>query len=69
MDKEQIKMIKKEYPYGTRIQLIYTDDPYGIERDTKGTVKSVSNDGTINVKWDNGVSLGLIYGKDKFIKI
>lgn len=69
LNKEQIKMLKKEYPRGTRLQLIYMSDLYGVERDTKGTVKSIGRDGIINVKWDNGSTLGLMYGRDRFIKI
>lgn len=64
------KQIKKEYPRGTRLQLIFMNDPYGIKSGTKGTVKSINNDGMINIKWDNNKTLGLFYNsKDKFIKI
>jgi hypothetical protein len=41
------------------------DDPYPIMPGTEGLVMSVGAD-VISVKWDNGRSLGMIYGVDRF---
>lgn len=61
------EMYKKQYPKGTRIELISMDDPYApIEPGTKGTVVHVDDIGTIHMQWDNGRTLGLIPGEDKF---
>lgn len=62
--------IRKKYPIGTRLRLISMDDPYqhpcnGME----GTVRFVDDAGTIHMFWDNGSTLGLIPGTDRFEKI
>ena len=69
MHKECIKIIKEAYPKGTRLQLISMNDDNAVESGTKGTVVCVDDMGTIHMKWDNGRTLGLIYGEDSFIKI
>ena len=49
---------------GKRIKLIEMgDDPHPIRSGTEGTVVHVGG-GVINVKWDNGRSLGLVEGED-----
>lgn len=70
MNKERIQMIKEAYPKGTRIELISMEDPFEpIPSGTKGTVRCVDDMGTIHMQWDNGRTLGLIYGEDSFRKI
>lgn len=65
-----VKRIKAEYPEGTRVELVHMDDPYTkIPEGTKGTVLVVDDTGTIHVKWDNGSSLGVVYGEDSCKKI
>lgn len=65
-----VKRIKAEYPEGTRVELVRMDDPYTkIPEGTKGTVMVVDDTGTIHVKWDNGSSLGIVYGEDSCKKI
>ena len=63
--KETVDRIKKEYPAGTRVELISMNDPYAhIPEGTKGTVSCVDDTGTIHVNWDNGCGLGVAYGED-----
>ena len=51
---------------GKRVKLIEPmNDPHPIEVGSEGVVYNVGFD-VINVKWDNGRSLGLIIGEDKF---
>ncbi|WP_022761896.1 DUF4314 domain-containing protein [Butyrivibrio sp. AD3002] len=65
-----VKRIKEEYPEGTRVELVHMDDPYTkISEGTRGTVQVVDDTGTIHVKWDNGSSLGIVYGEDSCRKI
>ena len=46
------------------------NDPYrDIPSGTKGTVKEVDDTGTIHVHWDNGCSLGVVYGEDSCRKL
>lgn len=64
-----IEKLKSEYPVGTRIELIDMNDPYTkIPKGTKGTVSNIDDMATIHVKWDNGSSLGVVYGEDKIKK-
>ena len=59
-------LLKREYPEGTRVRLRYMDDAFSPPAGTEGTVTFVDDVGTIHVTWDNGSSLGLIYGTDIF---
>ena len=69
--REIVDRIKKEYPSGTRVELLHMDDPYRTEMvaGLKGTVSSVDDTGTIHVDWDNGSHLGIVYGEDSCRKI
>lgn len=61
---------KKEYPPGTRIELISMDDPYApVEPGTKGTVIAVDDAGNLLMQWDNGRTLSVIPGEDCFHRI
>jgi hypothetical protein len=52
---------------GTRIELISMDDPYTkLEPGLKGSVIHTDDLGTIHMKWDNGSTLGLIPGEDRY---
>lgn len=59
--KEQSKELK-----GKRILCIFMDDKYGVAPETEGTITGVDDIGTIHVEWDNGSSLGLVPGVDKY---
>lgn len=62
--------LRKEYPTGTRVELVAMDDPYTkIPKGTKGTVVLIDSIATIHVNWDNGSSLGVVYGVDKIKKL
>lgn len=65
--KEVIEGLREKYPKGTKVRLIkMEDDPFPIEIGTKGVIEHIDDIGTIFVNWENGRSLGLAYGKDKF---
>lgn len=67
--RETLKLLKRQFPKGTRITLIKMDDPYTtLKPGDKGTVDYIDDIGTIHVNWDKGSSLGLVYGEDLFIK-
>lgn len=66
INKEKLDFIKKEYPIGTRVKLGYMNDHYAVPIGTLGTVDYVDDAGQIGVSWDNGSTLSLIYGVDKF---
>ena len=61
---------KKMFPPGTRIVLNHMDDPYSPVPDgMRGTVECVDDAGTVFPLWDNGRSLGVVYGEDSFRKL
>jgi len=52
---------------GKRIRMVsMNDDPYPIEPNTMGTIKSVDGIGQIQVQWDNGRTLAVIPNVDKY---
>lgn len=67
--KEEVAKLRKEYPIGTRIELVHMDDFQAPPIGTKGTVTGVDDIGSICVHWDNGSSLNIAYGEDKCRKI
>ncbi len=62
--KEDVKRLRGEFPAGSRVELIWMDDPQAPPIGTTGTVVAVDDAGTIHVKWDNGSRLGIAYGVD-----
>ena len=65
-----VERLRKEYPKGTRVELIKMNDPYGnLEKGEQGTVVGVDDIGTIHVNWDCGSSLGIVYREDCCKKI
>ncbi len=62
--KEAIELLRKEFPPGTRVELVRMDDPMTLPVGTKGSVDNVDSIGTIHVRWDNGSCLGVAYGED-----
>ena len=65
-----VERIKREYPAGTRVELLEMNDPYrNMPEGLLGTVSCVDDTGTIHVKWDNGSTLGIVYGEDRCHKV
>ena len=67
----QLEQLRKEYPIGTRVELIHMDDPYNkkLVPGCKGTVRWVDDWGTIHMNWDCGSGLGVVYGEDSCRKV
>lgn len=64
-----LNKLKKDFPKGSRVELVKMDDPYTtLKAGDKGTVAFIDDLATIHVNWDKGSSLGLVYGEDLFIK-
>jgi len=52
---------------GTRVRLVSCSDPYTtLPRGTYGTVRFIDDVGTVHVAWDNGATLGMVRGYDRF---
>lgn len=64
-NKSIVDLLRRTYPAGTRVELVYMDDPYTkLKPGDRGTVSMVDSIGTIFVKWDCGSQLGVAYGED-----
>ena len=68
-ERRRIERAKELYPLGTRVKMIQIDLDSPVPAGTKGTVKFVDDRGVVFLDWDNGASLGVSYGKDRFRKL
>lgn len=69
-DSKTVERIRRMYPKGCRVELIYMDDPYAsLKPGDTGTVRLTDDIGTVFVDWDSGSSLGIAYGADRIRKI
>ena len=50
-NKEQIELLRKKYPTGTRVELLQMEDVQAPPRGTKGTVYGVDDTGSLLVHW------------------
>lgn len=62
--REIVERIKKQYPEGTRVELLKMDDAQAPPIGTKGTVRGIDDTASILVRWDNGSGLNVVYGED-----
>lgn len=67
--KKIVELMRKQYPNGTRVELLKMDDAQALPLGTEGTVTGVDDTGSILVNWDNGSSLNVIYGEDLVKKV
>ena len=67
--KDVVEVLRRQYPVGTRVELVRMDDPQAPPIGTKGTVKGVDDIGSIMVAWDNGCGLSVAYGADVCRKV
>lgn len=60
--KQQLELLRQQYPVGIRVELVRMDDPYTrLHPGDRGTV-TIDDIGTIFVNWDNGSGLGIVFG-------
>jgi len=62
--KEIVERLRREFPTGTRVQLVKMDDVQAPPVGTLGTVQGVDDIGSILVAWDTGSGLSVAYGED-----
>ena len=67
--REQVERVRKQYPDGTRVELIRMNDVQAPPVGTRGTVTGVDDIGSIMVSWDNGCGLNVVYGEDLCRKV
>ena len=59
-----VKYYKEKYPVGAKVELVQMDDRHAPPSGTKGTVMFVDDMATVHVAWENGSTLGAVYGED-----
>ena len=68
-NKEIVEKVRREYPAGTRGELVRMDDCQAPPLGTLGTVTGVDDTASLMVDWDNGSGLNVVYGEDLAVKI
>ena len=63
-DREAVERVRREYPTGTRVELLRMEDVQAPPIGTQGTVEGVDDTASILVAWDNGSHLNVVYGGD-----
>ena len=64
--REQIAALQRQYPRGTKVELLGMDDPQAPPMGTMGEILRVDDAGQLLVRWATGSSLSLIPGVDSF---
>ena len=67
--REIIEQLRREFPAGTRVELVRMDDAQAPPVGMKGTVLGVDDTGSLLMRWDNGCGLKVVYGEDVVRKI
>lgn len=68
--RELIERLRREYPEGTRVELLCMDDVQAPPIGTKGTVLAVDDAGSLIMRWDNGSGLNVVFdGGDRVRKL
>lgn len=62
--RELVERLRKQYPVGTRVELLRMDDFQAPPVGTRGTVTGVDDMASLLVNWDNGSYLNVVYGED-----
>ena len=68
--KTTIERLRRQYPSGSRIELVRMTDPYSkLQSGDRGIVEFIDDIGTIFCAWDRGSRLGVVYGEDEVVLI
>ena len=67
---EVLKRIREQHPVGCTVEIIemcdsYRDMPAGL----RGRVTHVDDTGTVFADWENGSTLGAVFGEDRIRRI
>jgi len=64
--KETVMALRKQYPKGTRVILVHTNDSHTkLRPGDLGIVDFIDDAGSIFCIWDNGSTLGVVFGVDE----
>lgn len=69
MKKEEIERLRRQFPAGTRVELVEMDDQQAPPQGTRGTVEGVDDAGDLLMCWDTGSCLNVIWGVDIIRKV
>ena len=67
--REIVERVRREYPAGTRVELVRMEDVQAPPTGTKGTVTGVDDTASVMVAWDNGSRLHVVFGEDACRKL
>ena len=67
--KDTVERIRRDYPAGTRVELVRMDDAQAPLAGMLGTVLRVDDTGSLLMRWDNGSGLNVVYGEDIVRKV
>lgn len=68
-NREIVEQVRREYPVGTRVELLKMADKQAPTVGTKGTVRGVDDAASLIVDWDNGCGLNVVFNEDKVCKL
>ncbi len=67
ISRECLDFLREQFPTGSRIELSEMgSDPRPLEPGSLGTLDFIDDIGTFHVTWDNGRTLGVVIGEDRF---
>lgn len=66
---KQVELLKKQYPKGTEVCIDCMEGEQQMTAGLKGKVSFVDDAGQIHVDWENGSTLALVSGVDRFHKM
>ena len=70
MRAEVLKRIREKYPVGCTVEIIEMCDPYrDMPAGLRGTVTHVDDTGTVFADWENGSTLGAVFGEDRIRRV
>ena len=63
---EIVLALRRQYPTGARVALVRMNDPYTkLRPGDLGTVDFIDDAGTLFCRWDNGSTIGAVFGEDE----
>ena len=68
-NRETVERVRREYPAGTRVELVRMDDAQAPPIGTEGGVTGVDDTASILVRWSSGSRLNVIFGVDEVRRI
>ena len=67
--RKTVARLRRDFPAGTRVELVRMDDPQAPPPGTVGEVLGVDDTGSLLMRWSNGSGLNVVYGEDIVRKV